>query len=340
MRDLVYKHGEKEWKLIASEMPKRSPEQLLHRWTRTSNPNIVHGRWAPEDDFKLIVMMRYLTGDAPIDKKDKTQIWCTAASVFPHKTDRKIRERWCNVIDCEKKEFTPAIDKKIMSLVKDRFNGTCRGSEISKILKTGHTGAQINRRYKKLNKARMRLNNINSGFRVKNNRKTSSSSASSSAPVATSSLDNEPPFIQPAGSFDNLFKNGNGYSDYGDSDDEYVPPSVMRQETGYHLRKRPRQSRKRKRTRRQFIVKRETGEPSAKRTQFNTTPEQQARVKPKQVDDALKEKTTPPRPKIILGKNSFPVSPEITSDVVTNLLEDCSRTGSVVEPSHITPASI
>jgi len=154
MRELVYKHGEKEWKLIASEMPKRSPEQLLHRWTRTSNPNITHGRWAQKDDFKLIIMMRYLTGDLPIDKKDKTQVWSFAASIFPHKTDRKVRERWCNVIDCEKKEFTPSIDARIIKLVKEKYKGVCRGSEIAKLLKTGHTGAQINRRYKKLNKTR------------------------------------------------------------------------------------------------------------------------------------------------------------------------------------------
>jgi len=153
LRELVYKHGEKEWKLIASEIPQRSPEQLLHRWTRTSNPNINHGRWCEKDDFKLIIMMRYLTGDLPIDKKDKTQPWSLAASIFPNKTDRKVRERWTNVINCEKKEFTHSIDARIIKLVKEKYNGFCRGSQIAKLLRTGHTGAQINRRYKALNKA-------------------------------------------------------------------------------------------------------------------------------------------------------------------------------------------
>jgi hypothetical protein len=42
------------------------------------------------------------------------------------------------------------IQLSIYLRVKNRFGGKCRGSEIAKILATGHTGAQINRRYKKL----------------------------------------------------------------------------------------------------------------------------------------------------------------------------------------------
>jgi len=295
MRELVYKHGEKEWKLIASEMPKRSPEQLLHRWTRTSNPNIVHGRWTPEDDFKLIVMMRYLTGDKPIDKKDKTQIWCTAASIFPHKTDRKVRERWCNVIDCEKKEFTPHIDNKIMDLVKNRFNGTCRGSEISKILGTGHTGAQINRRFKKLNKARQKINRINKAnphvhIREKYTR--------------TRGRRNETPEV----TLNELTE-----SDYGDSDDEYVPPAVA-----YSLRKKPRASRKRPRTGPVFVKTED--EPSAKR--FCKTPERPVpAVKPKETSNV-----------------TYPISPDLTDPQPRNVVQPSNIDpvpGEVVEPSLI-----
>eukprot|EP00494_Astrolonche_serrata_P023962 UN24220 len=71
LQQLVYKYGEKEWKLIASEMHKRSAEQLLHRWTKTKDPNIAHGRWHNEEDVRLIIAMRYYGGEESMLKKKR-----------------------------------------------------------------------------------------------------------------------------------------------------------------------------------------------------------------------------------------------------------------------------
>ena len=43
----------RNWKLIASYLKNRKPEQCLHRWQKVLNPTLTKGLWTPEEDRAL-----------------------------------------------------------------------------------------------------------------------------------------------------------------------------------------------------------------------------------------------------------------------------------------------
>eukprot|EP00494_Astrolonche_serrata_P025360 UN25621 len=100
---VIYQFGEKEWKLMSNEFknPLRTWDQLLHRWTRTADLNIDQSThsWTSFDDFKLVLLVRYFTSGTYTPHQGFPPLWNNLiVEHFPHKTDRKIRERWKNVI--------------------------------------------------------------------------------------------------------------------------------------------------------------------------------------------------------------------------------------------------
>jgi hypothetical protein len=42
--------GQRNWQQVAHCIPGRTGQQCLHRWQKTLDPDIVHGKWSHEHD--------------------------------------------------------------------------------------------------------------------------------------------------------------------------------------------------------------------------------------------------------------------------------------------------
>lgn len=58
LQTLVENYGAKNWKRIASYFENRTDVQCLHRWQKVLNPDLVKGPWTPEEDQKVIEMVK------------------------------------------------------------------------------------------------------------------------------------------------------------------------------------------------------------------------------------------------------------------------------------------
>ncbi|KAJ1970095.1 hypothetical protein IWQ62_000201 [Dispira parvispora] len=88
LREAVQIYGEKNWQQIAYVMESRTGQQCLHRWTKSVNPVIRRGRWAPEEDEALLTAVDiYGEGN-----------WRQVQHYVQSRTDVQCRERYCNVL--------------------------------------------------------------------------------------------------------------------------------------------------------------------------------------------------------------------------------------------------
>jgi hypothetical protein len=88
LRDAVNRHGEKNWKSIAEEVPGRNHTQCLQRWTKVLAPGLIKGHWRPEEDD----LLKQLVAEG---RKN----WGQVASRIPGRTSKQCRERWYNHLD-------------------------------------------------------------------------------------------------------------------------------------------------------------------------------------------------------------------------------------------------
>lgn len=76
-------HQGKNWKKIAEYFPERTDVQCLHRWQKVLNPELVKGPWTPEEDEKVIELVKIYG-----PKK-----WSLIASHLPGRIGKQCRER-------------------------------------------------------------------------------------------------------------------------------------------------------------------------------------------------------------------------------------------------------
>lgn len=95
LRKLVAKHGETQWDLISSLMPRRNPRQCHDRWVYYISPSLNHTRFTQEEDRLLI--QKY---------EEYGRCWVKIASYFRGRTDTMIKNRF-NLI--KRKFFVPSI---------------------------------------------------------------------------------------------------------------------------------------------------------------------------------------------------------------------------------------
>ncbi len=55
LKEMVHKHGDRNWQTVALAFEGRTDQQCLHRWTKSLNPAIHSGRWDREEDMVLRV---------------------------------------------------------------------------------------------------------------------------------------------------------------------------------------------------------------------------------------------------------------------------------------------
>jgi hypothetical protein len=99
LKDVVQRHGAKNWFAIAALIPGRAKKQCLDRWQYVLDPNmdqsdICRGKWTADEDSKLKDEVRMHGG-----KK-----WEATAALLPGRTKNQCYNRWHDVLD-------PSIDR-------------------------------------------------------------------------------------------------------------------------------------------------------------------------------------------------------------------------------------
>lgn len=95
LKDLVAQHGERNWKLIASNMVNRNARQCRNRWTFYLSPHVNHTSWTQEEEEKLVTLICKLGPH-----------WVQIARFFAGRTDTQIKNKW-NVIKRRMKADVP-----------------------------------------------------------------------------------------------------------------------------------------------------------------------------------------------------------------------------------------
>ncbi|TDH74184.1 hypothetical protein CCR75_003047 [Bremia lactucae] len=141
LREAVGRHGERNWKSIAEEVPRRNHTQCLQRWTKVLAPGLVKGHWRPEEDDLLKELVA-----------EGRKNWGQVATRIPGRTSKQCRERWYNHLDPSiiRGEYTPEEDRMILSAQSRLGN---RWSAIAAML-PGRTEDAVKIRWKSLCRVR------------------------------------------------------------------------------------------------------------------------------------------------------------------------------------------
>lgn len=141
LRDAVGRHGERNWKSIAEEVPGRNHTQCLQRWTKVLAPGLVKGHWRPEEDDLLKELVA-----------EGRKNWGQVATRISGRTSKQCRERWYNHLDPSiiRGEYTPDEDRMILDAQSKLGN---RWSAIAAML-PGRTEDAVKIRWKSLCRVR------------------------------------------------------------------------------------------------------------------------------------------------------------------------------------------
>ncbi|GMF25069.1 unnamed protein product [Phytophthora fragariaefolia] len=140
LREAVGRHGERNWKSIAEEVPGRNHTQCLQRWTKVLAPGLVKGHWRPDEDELLKELVA-----------EGRKNWGQVATRIPGRTSKQCRERWYNHLDPSivRGEYTPEEDRMILDAQARLGN---RWSAIAAML-PGRTEDAVKIRWKSLCRA-------------------------------------------------------------------------------------------------------------------------------------------------------------------------------------------
>ncbi|CAI5722836.1 unnamed protein product [Hyaloperonospora brassicae] len=141
LREAVGRHGERNWKSIAEEVPGRNHTQCLQRWTKVLAPGLVKGHWRPDEDELLKELVA-----------EGRKNWGQVATRIPGRTSKQCRERWYNHLDPSiiRGEYTVEEDRMILDAQARLGN---RWSAIAAML-PGRTEDAVKIRWKSLCRVR------------------------------------------------------------------------------------------------------------------------------------------------------------------------------------------
>ncbi|OHS95045.1 Myb-like DNA-binding domain containing protein [Tritrichomonas foetus] len=85
LRKFVLAHG-KQWNIVASKLPRRTPSQIQARWEKCLNPSLVKGPFTAEEDQLILEFV----------EKNGPHSWPNISKLIPARSPKQCRERWFN----------------------------------------------------------------------------------------------------------------------------------------------------------------------------------------------------------------------------------------------------
>ncbi|XP_077502549.1 uncharacterized protein LOC144113370 isoform X1 [Amblyomma americanum] len=135
-----YRNGKSvNWFEVAHIMNWRSKKQLMNRYQRSLDPQVLHGHWAAEEDMMLLVAVKLYGCDN----------WSKVATLLPSRTNNQCREHFLNFFEYQvvSGPYIPCEDQTLVELV-DKHGQGC-WSAVSKDM-PWRTPGSVLLRYKRL----------------------------------------------------------------------------------------------------------------------------------------------------------------------------------------------
>ena len=104
LRSLVVQHN-KQWNIIATYFPTKTPSQVASRWEKYLDPNLIKGAFTEEEDN---LIRKFVAEHGP-------RCWQRVTEYVPMRSAKQCRERWYNHLDPSviNKDWTPEEDQTI-----------------------------------------------------------------------------------------------------------------------------------------------------------------------------------------------------------------------------------
>jgi len=146
----VEKHGDKNWRAIAEDIPGRNHLQCLQRWKKALRPGLIKGHWSKEEDARLLELITAYTEKGTISNIN----WAAVSQQIEGRNAKQCRERWFLNLDpsINRGPWTPDEDERLLKLA-----AQCGGrwSLISKNM-VGRTENSVKTRYHSLQRQEAR----------------------------------------------------------------------------------------------------------------------------------------------------------------------------------------
>jgi hypothetical protein len=109
------------WNQIFSHFPKKSPQEVIDRWEKVLNPNLLKNSWSREEDAKIMEFVR----------THGCQDWSQLSELLPGRIGKQYKERWRNHLEpsLTHAPWTPQEDATLIELHQRHGNAWVRIAE-------------------------------------------------------------------------------------------------------------------------------------------------------------------------------------------------------------------
>lgn len=125
----------KRWVTMSSHFVDKTPQQIMNRWNKVLNPQLIKGNWTKEED-EILTNWVHEHGESG---------WTKIAAKLPGRIGKQCRERWTNCLkpDIKKTNWTEDEDNLIIKLQAKMGNKWAKMAEFI----NGRTDNQIKNRW-------------------------------------------------------------------------------------------------------------------------------------------------------------------------------------------------